>query len=102
MAKLVMKIIPKLDEEWKPKKNPNIFIRSESDGIIMVSDKKNIFPIVLNKISARILFLCNGKRNVNEIISKITEEFIGYTSELEVREDVKACLARLKFLKFII
>lgn len=101
MARIVMKVITKIPEEWKPTKNPNLIIRNEEEGILIISDKENIFPIVLNKVSARIFNLCNGERTVSEIISIILRDFV-YNNKESVREDVLSCIARLKFLKFII
>ncbi len=101
MARIVMKVVTNIQEEWKPQKNPNLIIRKENEGILLISDKQNIFPIVLNKVSARIFSLCDGERTVGEIISIISNEFVHNPGE-SIKEDVLSCIARLKFLKFIL
>lgn len=100
MLKMVMKVITEISEEDKFIKNTNLIVRKEPEDILIISLRENMFPVVLNKVSSKIFSLCDGRHSVKDMISVIQSEFICPDPNL-IRADVKSCISRLLYLKFI-
>lgn len=100
MKKLKIEIITPIPDDFIPKRNDEWKILRKENQAIFVSKLEEFFPLVLNLMSFEIYSLCDGRRTVKDIVKELSKEYLANTKK-EIEEEVKKCIARLKFLGLI-